>query len=418
MKKILEIHTKKITTIEINRDGGKNSNAKNIKEKNPCIGVQDEHRHIFRTLQHFGFKSMNKISSTDLEKKILLKYGKHDHLGDVLSIQKKVLDKTFEHHTLPAHVGYSVDKDTYIAHIVGAKKNIYDALAIEAGYSVAHEILGDKTEIVTEIGFIGDKESVQKFGKELQHFYKKHASVLPKNITALIKKDPYEAYRLLDGVQIKPKVKKSDTKKINREEIEYITIPNPIDYLSAASRAEFKDILEYIEALDMNFKIQPFLFTSPDVTSGVVFRIQAGTLEIYGSRHDVMSKKILGKKEVPIVSIIISGLKKVPQPKKVIKLIEDTDIKFFYAQLGPEARFKTLKIMDMMRGARIPLQHAISKEKISAQLQHAEKLNTPYLLLVGHKEALQNSVMVRNMKNLSQESVHISELIEYIKKLL
>jgi histidyl-tRNA synthetase len=417
MKKVIQIQKKTVTHIQISSHKNTQSEEKNTqkKQKNVCIGILPEHMHVFRTLQHFGFTGTQKPTPTDLEKKILTKYSKDTLLADTLQIQKKVLDKTLEQHTLPAHIGYSVDKDSYACHLVGTKKNIYDALAIEAGYSVAHEILGPKADILVEISFVGDKESVQKFTKELQHFFKKHALALPKAVAALVKKDIYEAYRLLDGAHIKPKAKKSDKEGVEQDDI---TIPNPIDHLSSASRAEFKEILEYIEALDMNFRIQPFLFTSPDITSGLVFNIQAEYLQIRGSRHDNMAKKILSKKEVPIISMLISGLKKAGQPKKAVKIIEDIDVKFFYAQLGSEARFKTLKIMDMMRSAHIPMHQAISKEKISAQLQHAERLNVPYLLLVGHKEALQNSVMVRNMRNLSQECVELVNLIEHIKKLL
>ncbi len=401
MKKIVQITKKTITQTTIR--------AKHAY-------VLPEHMHLFRTLQHFGFISLSRPESTHLEQKVVSKYTTRNHVIDSFLIQKKVLDKTLETHTFPAHIGYSVDKDTYIYHIVGTKKSIYDALAIEAGYSVAQELLGSKTEILVELNFIGDKESVQRFSKELHHFFKKYSDSIPKAISTLAKKDMYGAYQMLDGVEIKSKSKKAES--------ESVTIPNPIDYLSETSRAEFKEIMEYIESLDMNFRIQPFLFDCPEVWSGVIFSIspldktKGDALHIQGGRHDIMGKKILNKKEVPILSVEITGLKKIAQPKRAIKIIDDNDIKFFYAQLGPEARFKTLRVMDMMRCAQIPMHHALSKEKISAQLAHAERLNVPYLLLVGHREALQNSVMVRNMKNLSQESINLEQLIEYLKKLL
>lgn len=379
----------------------------------------EEHTHVFRTLQHFGFAAADKPHPTQLEEKLISKKTERAYIADTLAIQKSVLDKTFHSFNFPVHDGYSVDKDSYVYHIIGTKKSIYDALAIEAGYSVIQELLGSKTEILVELNFVGDKESVQRFSKELQHFYKKHALAIPKNILTAAKKDPLTSYPLLEGIELKPKAAKKGG------EIEPVVIPNPIDHLSEVSRKEFKEILEYIESLDMNFRINPFLYESPDVVSGLIFNIHAmdkgnknDSLSIFGTRNDIIGKKILNKKEVPILSVIITGLKKIPKPTKVIKIIKTTEIKFFYAQLGPEARFKTLKVMDMMRCAKIPLHHAISKEKISAQLAHAEKLNTPYLLLVGHREALQNSVMVRNMKNLSQESVTMETLIEYLKKLI
>lgn len=381
--------------------------------------VMEEHAHVFRTLQHFGFCAADRPNPTQLEEKLISKKTERAYIADTLAIQKSVLDKTFHSFNFPVHDGYSVDKDSYVYHIIGTKKSIYDALAIEAGYSVIQELLGNKTEILVELNFVGDKESVQRFSKELQHFYKKHALAIPKNILAAAKKDPLTSYPMLEGVELKPKAAKKGG------EIEPVVIPNPIDHLSEVSRKEFKEILEYIESLDMNFRINPFLYESPDVVSGLIFNIHAmdkgsknDSLSIFGTRNDIIGKKILNKKEVPILSVIITGLKKIPKPTKIIKIIKTTEIKFFYAQLGPEARFKTLKVMDMMRCAKIPLHHAISKEKISAQLAHAEKLNTPYLLLVGHREALQNSVMVRNMKNLSQESVTMETLIEYLKKLI
>lgn len=381
--------------------------------------VMEEHAHVFRTLQHFGFTLGERPHTTQLEEKLISKKTDKSYIVDTLAIQKSVLDKTFHSFNFPVHVGYSVDKDSYVYHIVGTKKSIYDALAIEAGYSIIQELLGNKTEILVELNFIGDKESVQRFSKELQHFYKKHALAIPKNILAVAKKDPFESYKMLEGIELKPKAAKKGG------EVEPVVLPNPIDYLSEISRKEFKEILEYIESLDMNFRINPFLYESPDVVSGLIFNIhtidkgsKSDSVSVFGTRNDILGKKILNKKEVPTLSVIVTGLKKIPKPTKIVKVINLTEIKFFYAQLGPEARFKTLKVMDMMRCAKIPLHHAISKEKISAQLAHAEKLNTPYLLLVGHREALQNSVMVRNMKNLSQESITMDNLIEYLKKLI
>lgn len=381
--------------------------------------VIEEHAHVFRTLQHFGFSLGDKPHVTQLEEKLIAKKTDKSYIADTLAIQKSVLDKTFHSFNFPVHTGYSVDKDSYVYHIVGTKKSIYDALAIEAGYSVIQELLGNKTEILVELNFIGDKESVQRFSKELQHFYKKHALAIPKNILAAAKKDPFESYKMLEGVELKPKAAKKGG------EVEPVVVPNPIDYLSEVSRKEFKEVLEYIESLDMNFRINPYLYESPDVVSGLIFNIhtmdkgtKADSLSVFGTRNDILGKKILNKKEVPTLSVVITGLKKIPKPTKTIRIVKTTEVKFFYAQLGPEARFKTLKVMDMMRCAKIPLHHAISKEKISAQLAHAEKLNIPYLLLVGHREALQNSVMVRNMRNLSQESITMENLIEYLKKLI
>jgi len=41
----------------------------------------------------------------------------------------------------------------------------------------------------------------------------------------------------------------------------------------------------------------------------------------------------------------------------------------------------------------------------------------PYAIIFGQKEALENSVIFRNMSNRSQETVKIDKLLDYIKSL-
>jgi len=401
MKKI--VITKKTTTI--------------VSKKPSIDSVLPNHLKIFKVLQHFGFRHISKPEYTNLEKKLLTKYDA-ENLIDTLAFQKKIIDKKFEGFPFPANIAYSKDESSFIFHTIGTKKNIYDAIAIQAAYSILDDIYSKKSEIVVDVNFVGDKESVQKFVKELNHFFKKHQKNIPKNILALSKKNIYQAFAELENVEITSQNKKGES--------ENISIPNPIDYLSEVSRLEFKDILEYIENLDLNFRINPFLFNNSDLYAGIIFKAQNLTegkdsVTVRGGRHDIISKKILGKKEISILSVYIEGLKnlsKIVKPLSSLKTIDESDVKFFYAQFGNEARFKTLRILDMMLRANILIHHDLSKDKISLQLQHAEKLNVPYLLLVGHKEALQNSVMVRNMKNLSQESIELNSLVEYIKKLL
>ncbi len=387
-----------------------------ITKKTSIDSVLENHHKIFKILQHFGFRHIQKPESTNLEKKILSKYDSEDMI-DTLAFQKKILDKKFEGFSFPANIAYSKDENNFAYHVIGTKKNIYDAISIQTAYSILQEIYGKKSNIIIDINFIGDKESVQKFNKELNQFFKKNQKFIPKNILTLSKKNIYNAFAELENIDIVSENKKGEK--------DAVSIPNPIDYLSEDSRLEFKDILEYIENLNLNFKINPFLFNTSDLYSGIIFKVQnidegKNSIIINGGRHDIISKKILNKKEIPILSVYIKGLKnasKTLKPISSLKPLEECDIKFFYAQFGNEARFKTLHVLDMLHHANILIHHDLSKDKISLQLQHAEKLNVPYLLLVGHKEALQNSVMVRNMKNLSQESVELQNLIEYIKKI-
>jgi histidyl-tRNA synthetase len=91
--------------------------------------------------------------------------------------------------------------------------------------------------------------------------------------------------------------------------------------------------------------------------------------------------------------------------------------KVFFVQLGFEAKLKSLTIIEILRKAKIPVEQAISKDGLGSQLGLAEKLGIPYVLIFGQKEALDNTVIVRDMESRSQETIKIENLGDYIKHL-
>jgi histidyl-tRNA synthetase len=99
-----------------------------------------------------------------------------------------------------------------------------------------------------------------------------------------------------------------------------------------------------------------------------------------------------------------------PMPKIIKKS------KIYFIQLGFEAKLRSLEVIEILRKARIPVLHSLNKDSLSIQLGNAERLGLPYSLILGQKEALDRTVIIRNMENRSQETVKISDLAEYIKE--
>jgi histidyl-tRNA synthetase len=91
--------------------------------------------------------------------------------------------------------------------------------------------------------------------------------------------------------------------------------------------------------------------------------------------------------------------------------------KVYFIQLGLEAKLKSLAVIEVLRKARVPIMQSLSKDSITTQLSTAERLAIPYVIIFGQKEALEGTVLVREMENRSQESVKIEDLAEYIKNM-
>ena len=87
-------------------------------------------------------------------------------------------------------------------------------------------------------------------------------------------------------------------------------------------------------------------------------------------------------------------------------------------QIGFEAKLKSLEVVEILRSAKIPTYQSLSKDKLSSQLQIAENLKIPFTIIMGQKEAVENSVIVRSMNTRSQETVPLPLLAKYLAKLI
>lgn len=91
--------------------------------------------------------------------------------------------------------------------------------------------------------------------------------------------------------------------------------------------------------------------------------------------------------------------------------------KVYFIQVGWDAKLKSLCVIEILRKAHVPVIQSLSKDSLSAQLAVAEKSGAPYVIIFGQKEAMEKSVIVRNMETRSQDTVKMDELNTYIKHL-
>ena len=69
--------------------------------------------------------------------------------------------------------------------------------------------------------------------------------------------------------------------------------------------------------------------------------------------------------------------------------------KVFLIQLSQSAKHKSMSIIEMFRTTSIYIAQSISKDNRNSQLSLASRMNEPYVLILGQKEVLENSIMVR-----------------------
>ncbi len=282
--------------------------------------------------------------------------------------------------------------------ILGNSKSIAEATLIQTACMMLKE--EGYTELSIDINSIGDKDSIARFTRELGNYYRKHLNDLHPECRQAFKNDPLELL------------------SCNNEKCFEINsnAPRAIHYLSEASRIHFQEVLEFLEKLEISYNINNNLIGNRKYCSETIFEIKENekTLAI-GVRYDSLSKKIGFKKELAGVGISLLIKKgKVELRKEVTKTKKPW---VYFVQLGMEAKLLSLPVIEILRQHKIPVFQSLPKEKLGAQVSVAERMRIPYTMIMGKKEAVEKSVIIRHNDTRSQETILISELGSYMKKL-
>jgi histidyl-tRNA synthetase len=283
---------------------------------------------------------------------------------------------------------------------------VIDALVIRTIYTILEE--SGAQNLVVTINSIGDKESRTAYLKELTAYYKRHINDLPAIDRERLKTNPM---RILDS-------KEEKTKEINQG------APDAVSFLSPAGKKHFKEVLEYLDEMGISYQIDKTLVRGLSYYTHTVFEIietmeDGSTMTIAGGgRYDYLGKQLGSKKDVPAMggSLGMDRIVERPWFKNLAPRIMKRP-KVYFIQVGWEAKLKSLCIIEILRKAHVPVIQSLSKDSLSAQLAVAEKSGAPYVIIFGQKEAMEKSVIIRNMETRSQDTVPMSELNAYIKQL-
>lgn len=286
--------------------------------------------------------------------------------------------------------------------ILGTTKSIAEATIIQTTLEMLRE--EGFEDLYVDVNSMGDKDSMARFVRELTSYYKKHIDELSANCKQLLKRN---VFFMLECEEEKCQALLSDA-------------PKSIAYLSEMGRLHFKEVLEYLETLDIPYRINHCLIGNRNLVNHTIFQIRSLSAEgkntpplAMGFRYNGIAKKAGFRKDVPAVGATLS-FKRTETCVPVFKMKKP---KVFFAQIGFGAKLKSLKIIEMLRRNKIPLYQALSKDKMASQIQVAENMKIPYILIMGQKESMEDTVIVRNMINRSQDTVRIADLPEHLKKI-
>ncbi len=284
--------------------------------------------------------------------------------------------------------------------VLGQQESVAEAIVMKATTAILSEQREEPLRI--EINHVGDRECFSRFERDFLNYTKKNAGNLPPELKTHLEvgiEEIFRQYKDLEGL----------------EEF-WASAPKPLNYLDQNNINHFREILEYLEHLEMPYSLNHFLIPSWNNCHKTIFQIknESGEILALGLRYCGITKKLGLRKEVPIIYVSVKNR----SPKQKTKNTKKLKPKIFLMHLGNKAKAKSLLVIEALRKAEIPTYHALTKDRLSNQISVAEKFRFSYVLIIGEKEVLENSIIVRNNDSRIQEIVPISELVKYLKRVV
>lgn len=297
---------------------------------------------------------------------------------------------------------YQLDVET-----LGDASEIIDAELIFLAYKLLDSLGLNNMNV--RINSIGDSQCRPAYLKVLKDFYRNKL----KKVCATCKgRFKTNILRMID-------CKEPECRETAKE------IPQFLDYLDEDCRAHFKHVLEFLDEVKVPYILDSTLVRGLDYYTRTTFEFvseEDGASQasiIGGGRYDKLINFLSGPKTPAAgwamgMERVVAAMKQqnvnVPEVKPRPKV--------FLAQLGEVAKRKSINLFESFRKAGIEAKSSFGRDSIKSQLRIAHRLGAKFTLIFGQKEALDGTVILKEMESGVQETIPLEKIVDEVKKRL
>lgn len=269
--------------------------------------------------------------------------------------------------------------------------------------------LGVKVQV--QINSLGDADCRKEYANKLLNFYRERGrrSKLCNNCKKNLGKN---IIALLD-------CKEDACSKMKDE------APQIADYLNEASRDHFKKTLEYLDELGINYNFNPYLVRGLSYYNDTVFEFwplsedgsaQSKLALAGGGRFDGLIES-LGGPATPAAGLAIGLERTVIRAKDNKNLLPPPLENIIYvAQLGEQAKIKSLLLFEELRQRGFNVRHSFSTDSLKNQMEEAAAIKAKIGLILGKKEVMDETIIMRDMDSGVQEVVPFKKIKDKLEK--
>ncbi len=295
---------------------------------------------------------------------------------------------------------------------IGEADSVVDAQLIIISWNFLKELGLDP---VVRINSLGTPESRANYKAALVTYFRSKRNRLSEEDKRRLVKNPL---RLLDSKDPAMQELKAEA-------------PQMVDWLDEESKTHFMRVLEYLDEVGVPYQLDPYLVRGLDYYTKTVFewfsvsddQELAQSALGGGGRYDGLVE-LLGGQPTPAAGFslgldrIVSRMKEKDKDQSPMPPRSLAPIEVFLAQLGEMGRKKSLALFEEFRSAGIPIGEVFAKSSIKAQMEIANRRGAKWAVIIGQKEVLDGTAIIRDMDAGTQEIVDAKKVVHEVKKKL
>ncbi|MEG1008505.1 MAG: histidine--tRNA ligase [Clostridia bacterium] len=299
--------------------------------------------------------------------------------------------------------GRNREFNTFGIEIFGSESYLADVYAINIGNKFLDN-LGLLDKITLKINTIGCSECRKKYITKMKEYLSSYIDTMCDDCKNRYVKNPL---RIID-------CKEDKCKKIIEN------MPMITDNVCDDCKKDFENVKLILNNLNIDYIVDKTIVRGLDYYNRTVFEYVSKDLNIAlggGGRYDKLVETLGG---VPTYGVGFGmGIDRIMILMEEYNLYKiDYDIDLYFIVLDNNIYAKVIDTVNNLSDLKYIVDMNISNRSLNANLKFADKLNSKYVCIIGEDEVLNNTCVIKNMKNNTQKSVefNLNNIIESIKE--
>ena len=267
-----------------------------------------------------------------------------------------------------------------------------------------YKMLGLKN-IKVRINSLGDTDTRLRYREVLMNYFKPHLHELCEDCNARFEKNPL---RILDC-------------KVDHDLEIMKHAPKILDYLSEPSKKHFDEVLETLDAMDIEYVVDSEIVRGLDYYTDTVFEVTAESSRLgrqnvlcAGGRYNNLAKTI-GGVDTPGVGFAL-GMERLISVLETEGIDLDTDqhLDIYVIPMDEDYKKNAISLTQTLRLNGFSADTDYMNKNLKSNFKQADRFNSEYVIIIGSEEIKNNELTVKNNKTREEYKVKMEEIISFL----